>query len=654
MHDSNRSRHDIHPSKLAYRKDIQGLRALAILLVVAAHAKIPGFEGGFIGVDVFFVISGYLITGLLIKELTSNNQINYLQFYARRLKRLLPALTLVIASSAVLASRLLPPIEQIPQAKSAAAAIFWVSNFRFVFQDLDYFGSQAEENVYLHTWSLGVEEQFYLIWPILLSLSFWIAKHRATLRTALVTSLSLIGVISLSTCIWQTSHDARLSFYLMPFRAWQFCTGGLVFLLADKIAPPRNLCAVVATSGLLLIIGCTMFLHNSIPYPGVWATIPTFGTALLLIVGEKKGTIKPLLENRLAQGIGNISYSWYLWHWPVFVLGGLVLPLNDLRNQLLLVATSWALAYISYVFIENPIRFSTWKEDKFGMQIVLALFLMLTVNIGAIQWSKLPSNTKENSTNSPFSTVKFDLPEIYKHGCDDWIQSSDVEICKFGSNDAKLKAVIFGDSIGLQWFPAINEIALKSRWQLLVITKSACPIVNEPFFYPIIGREFTECAEWRAKAIAAIADMSPNLVIIGSAETYNFSLKQWHDGTKSVLQMLAPTSEKIFLLRATPLLGFDGPNCLAQMNGGRGDIQSQRACRSSYKAHASSIAWQGINAAADQYQNVTLVDMNELVCPQESCDAYRDGLFIYRDGQHLTTQFVRSLTDPLRKMLQGQ
>lgn len=653
MHDPNRSPNDIRPSKLTYRKDIQGLRAVAILLVIAAHAQIPGFGGGFIGVDVFFVISGYLITGLLVKELTSNNRINFIEFYSRRLKRLLPALALVVIVSAFLAYRLLPPTEQLPQAISAASAIFWVSNLQFAFQDLDYFGSQAEQNIYLHTWSLGVEEQFYLVWPLLLTLAFWAAKSKPNRRAALVTALSVIGVSSLVACAWQTYQDARLSFYLMPFRAWQFCAGGLVFLLADKFEHRRNIDTAISLFGLMLIIGCAIFLRDSMPYPGIWAIIPTFGTALLLIAGGKKDIVAMLMENRIAQGIGNISYSLYLWHWPVFVLGGLILPLNNLTNQVILITTSCLLAYISYMFVENPIRFSSWHAKSYGRQIFGALFLMVIINIGAIRWGSLQIIAPEPSSNDWFSTVKSDLPEIYKHGCDDWFRSADVKICKFGADDSKLKAVIFGDSIGLQWFPAIHEIAKAADWQLLVMTKSACPMVNEPFFYPTIGREYTECAEWRANAIATITNISPDLVILGSAETYNFSLKQWQDGTESVLLTLAASASKIYFLRATPQLGFDGPNCLAKMSDMK-DIESQRGCRSNYNSHEDSIAWRGINTAASKYQNVKLIDMNEFVCPQGSCSAYRDGAFIYRDGQHLTAQFVHSLTDLLRQHLEAQ
>lgn len=645
------------PATLTYRKDIQGLRALAVLLVIAAHAKIPGFEGGFIGVDVFFVISGYLITGLLLKELASEGEIRFLRFYARRLKRLLPALALVVTTTAFISYQMLPTTEQLPQAVSAATAIFWVSNIHFAFGNLDYFGSQADQNVFLHTWSLGVEEQFYLAWPILLALTFWATRNRKY-QTNLTIMLAAVAVISLIACIYQTSLNARLAFYLTPFRAWQFGVGGLVFLFSERSTLiSKTTASTLSVLGLLLIIGSALTLRSSAPYPGVFALIPTIGAAFLIIAGgaSTSGLTSKLMENRFAHGMGNISYSWYLWHWPIFILGGLFLPLSNPINQLLLILASGVLAYVTYHLFENPIRHSQWQANQYGRQIIAALILMSTINIGAIHWNNKQSDKAEADPNDWFTAVRTDLPEIYGLGCDDWFRSSEVKICKFGGDDdAQAKVVVFGDSIGLQWFPAIKEIAEKENWQLLVITKSACPMANIPFFYPTIGREYTECAEWRSNAITKIKEISADIVILGSAETYNFSPEQWQEGTESVLREIAPNARKIYFIRATPTLAFDGPSCLAQQATDLQDPNGQGGCRSSYNSQEASTVWRSISAATTHYQNVKLIDLNELVCPDGTCSAYRDGAFLYRDSQHLTATFIRSLSEPLHTMLEAQ
>jgi peptidoglycan/LPS O-acetylase OafA/YrhL len=646
MHDPNRSPNDIHPSKLTYRKDIQGLRAVAILLVIAAHAKIPGFGGGFIGVDVFFVISGYLITGLLVKELTSNNRINFLEFYARRLKRLLPALALVVIASAFLAYRLLPSAEQLPQAISAASAIFWVSNLQFAFQDLDYFDSQAEQNIYLHTWSLGVEEQFYLVWPILLTLIFGAAKGSRSPQTVLIRVLAIIGATSLAACIWQTSQDARLSFYLMPFRAWQFSFGGLAFLLADRIALSKRAASIASITGLFLIISCAIFLLHSIPYPGIAATIPAIGTTLLLISGKSNngGVIAKLLESRLAQGVGNISYSWYLWHWPILSFGFIFLSSHKLTSSIFLILTSWILAVLTYHLLENPIRKHKKLVNFNGWQIIVALALMALVNVGAIRWFNQASNQLEKSPPDIYTKAKADMPIIYGMGCDDWYQSADIKLCSFGNENAENVVAIIGDSIGLQWFPALHKIYNKPNWRILVATKSACPMVDEDFYYQRIGRKYTECSQWRAGLMETLKQLNPNIIILGSAETYDFTAEQWKKGTERVLRQISQSTSKAYVIRATPGLPFDGLQCLAALQ--KSENSNSQNCAASI-TRSQSDAWTSIRDVANRLPNVFTIDLNDEVCPEGICQAELRGIVVYRDSIHLTSTFIESLAEGL-------
>src|SRR2546421_330933 len=213
---------------MTFRPDIEGLRAVAILLVVAAHAKVGGRAGGFIGVDVFFVLSGYLITGLLMQELAQHGSIDFAAFYARRLRRLLPSLIVVLVSTCLLAQQLLPAGEQAQQAMAAATAALWLSNFYFSFSTLEYFGPAAETNLFLHTWSLGVEEQFYLLWPALvLVLAGGAGKRRLWTVMPIVAAAGLLG------CIAWTATQPMLAFYMMPARMWQFALGAVVFLYAN-------------------------------------------------------------------------------------------------------------------------------------------------------------------------------------------------------------------------------------------------------------------------------------------------------------------------------------------------------------------------------------------------------------------------------------
>ncbi|HEY3519458.1 MAG TPA: acyltransferase, partial [Rhodanobacteraceae bacterium] len=325
-----------HVYRLGYRGDIEGLRAIAILLVVAAHAKVKWLAGGFVGVDVFYVLSGYLITGLLVQEIRTARTIRFANFYARRLRRLLPALLMMIAVTCVLGRLLLAPGEQPAQASSAAAASLWLSNFHFAFQRMDYFAPGSEANLFLHTWSLGVEEQFYLVWPLLLVLAMgaWEGAKREPSVRRLGWVMLLTAVLSFALSLYWTYAQPQLAFYMMPSRAWQFALGALVFLgfgapdfqPGTQIPRRQNMLWVAGWAGLCLIVAAGVLLDERVPYPGFWAILPSMGAALVLASGGcgAIGGVDRFLALKPMQAIGRISYAWYLWHWPALLLGAAV------------------------------------------------------------------------------------------------------------------------------------------------------------------------------------------------------------------------------------------------------------------------------------------------------------------------------------------
>ncbi len=351
---------------LDFRPDIQGLRALAIFLVVFCHAGLPGFAGGFIGVDIFFVLSGYLITGLLIKEVHLTNKINFLRFYSRRFKRLLPALLTVVLTTSVIAYFVLAPFEQIEQAQTAFSVSIWLSNFYFSFMDLNYFAPAVNNNLFLHTWSLAVEEQFYLLWPLLLFILLIKVQHENEQVKNQNLLHGLIGIFLLSLClgIYWLYKAPNLAFYLMPSRGWQFALGGIAFFVTrnkslwlgkPKLEENLNLAGLI---GIGLIIAGLFLLDEESLYPGFNALLPSFGASLLLISGVSKKLpfYTQVLSWKWMQKIGNLSYSWYLWHWPVLVLGNIVYPQTTFSIQLSLVLLSLLLAQITYILIETPLR----------------------------------------------------------------------------------------------------------------------------------------------------------------------------------------------------------------------------------------------------------------------------------------------------------
>jgi len=357
---------------LTFRHDLQGLRAIAILLVILAHAGLNIISGGFIGVDVFFVLSGYLITGLLLRELEQAGHISFMRFYARRLKRLFPALVFMLIVSSGLAIWLLSGVEARSQLASLPFSATWTSNLYFTFTTFDYFDELANRDLFLHTWSLGVEEQFYLIWPAVLLTLLWLGRKQ---RKANLNDFSLIptGLIitfftSLILSIYWTENSPLAAFYLMPSRIWQFSLGAIVYCLFrigsfSAISFNNISTYFMSVTGLLLIIGSAMLLHPNLTYPGLWALLPSFGAALIIAAGHTSPKDSGgLLTHPILVWVGDRSYSLYLWHWPIFIIGfsmGLqdqVLPTLGMMLLAILAAT------LSYQLIERPFWKGQWSH----------------------------------------------------------------------------------------------------------------------------------------------------------------------------------------------------------------------------------------------------------------------------------------------------
>jgi len=648
--------------RLGYRADIEGLRAVAILLVVACHAKVPWLTGGFVGVDVFYVLSGYLITGLLVQEIHTTGTFRFANFYACRLRRLLPALLLMLAVACVLGRLLLAANGQGQQALAATSAALWLSNFHFAFANMDYFAPGAETNLFLHTWSLGVEEQFYLVWPLLvvLGLGAWAGTKRLPTTVRLKYVFGSVFALALALSIYWTWHAPRLAFYMMPSRAWQFALGALVFLIVGTPKyqtgawkPGAAWSIFAGWTGLAMILAAALLIDGSVPYPGFWALLPTLGTALTLTAGIGQARWREAtgwLSTRPMQAIGRVSYAWYLWHWPVLLLGAQLVDARNGWNRLLLVLLSLLIAALSYRFFETPIRHNRKLLAKPRLAVFAGLAIMILVGSLALRWHDSAQARMNDPRQLRFVAAHFDAPVIYSMGCDDWYHSARVKICSFGDPHAKHTAVAIGDSIALQWFPAYARIFDKPGWRLLVMTKSSCPMVDEPIFYPRIGREYTECSQWRKAALRDITIIKPEVIMLGSTAN-RLKKAQWIMGTRRVLAEIAPAAKQIYIMRATPRLPFDGPSCLAPRSTlYRALAGSSRCTAPAYNPYDAKL-FQWLRIAATPYSHVHVVDMTNSVCPVGICHAEIDGKIVFRDSEHMTGTYAASLAPALAKAL---
>jgi peptidoglycan/LPS O-acetylase OafA/YrhL len=648
------------------------LRAIAVALVVLAHAGFAGFAGGYIGVDVFFVLSGYLISGLLIDEYSSSGAIRYGRFLARRLRRLLPALLVMLVVVFVAASQLLSAYELRMQSGSLPYAASWTSNIFFAVVERDYFSALQAEDLFLHTWSLGVEEQFYIFWPWVLLLTFSLSKPgspHVNVRNRILIVLALAFVASLALELYWAFTRPLYSFYFMPSRIWQFALGAAVFVLrnaevsrqeAEPGTRPRLLFSQgSAYLGLLLILGSAITLQTDTNYPGYSALFPSLGAALVIAAGTvAMPGVNALLATKPMVWLGDRSYSLYLWHWPLLILGNSYGLTDSLLGTAALIGGSVILATLSYRFIELPFwrgRFSTTPMTR-TIAVSVAAIAIVMASYQGIR-TGIPRLADPPTSANAYDPRVDASPLIYSANshCDTGHFSSQIVPCAIGTRGADKLAVLIGDSIGAQWSTLVSAIWESPDWQILVLTKSACAIVDENYHYAKIGGPYHVCTEWRNAVLDYIESIEPDVILIGSSADYEFSDQQWLQGSSRVLSRVSGAAKQVVVIQPNPGLSFDGPSCLEEPY--RFSIRlkdSKRECEEALSSSQTAHVGKLIDQAATSFDNVHTLDLGDLVCPGARCAAEStDGTIVYRDSQHLTMSFVNSLVPDALDRLVG-
>lgn len=659
-----------HDRTFTYRPDLQGLRAISIILVVLNHVGVSFVPGGFVGVDVFFVLSGYLISGLLIQEYTNRGSIDLLQFIARRLRRLLPALFLMLSVVVLISSVLLSSYEVLQQTASVLYATTWTSNLFFSLSTINYFEEIKSRDLFLHTWSLGVEEQFYITWPVLILIIFTVLKKLQVGthgRSQLLTMLMVLFLGSLGLSWYWTQTNPLWSFYMMPSRIWQFALGAAAFVWFQPKRYPHKeskqlyLSALwgahLGAVGVGLIFGAAAFLNANGTYPGFWALLPSIGALLIISAGHfnHAQTGRSILAHPVLVWIGDRSYSWYLWHWPLLMLGfswGLQHHFTETTG---LVALSFLFAILSYRYVELPFWKGRLSHANPLIVILLSVLAMLTMIWCAQSYLKPPVSNNVPQSVSSTSRARSDVPIIYAYGCDAWYANADVNPCIIGEASAPRTVVLLGDSVGAQWFSIFPEIFKSPEWRIMVLTKSSCPMVDEDLFYSRIGKIYTVCTEWRNEVFGYLESIRPDIVFLGSAATYNFSRNQWVNGSKRILARLTKIASHVFVIPGTYQLSFDGPGCLERhlSSPQPSAVASTQVCRENLFSKEPARVAHYLDQAVKIFPNARLLDLNDLVCPNGQCSAQDSaGIVVFRDQQHLTDSFVRAQAPMVHKRLE--
>jgi peptidoglycan/LPS O-acetylase OafA/YrhL len=622
------------PSTQQFRPDIEGLRGVAILLVVFYHIGVPGFAGGYVGVDVFFVLSGYLITGLLLQEIETTGHLRLRNFYARRARRLLPAAALTLALTCLASYWLLSPVEQMELPKSAITTAAYTSNIYFARKSTAYLPRVTDTNPFLHTWSLSVEEQFYLAWPVLLLLC---RGGRRRLWWAMVATF--LGTLALS--FWLTFFRQPWAFFLSPPRGWEFAAGGLGVLLSKqtKFAP------LLRWVGLVLVIGASAMFSGMTPFPGIAAAVPVIGTVMILHGRDASQGLGRFLSARPLRWLGRLSYSWYLWHWPVLVIATSIWGTISAaaRGECLLL--SLALAFVTYHTVENPIRRSQWLGWRPARSLAMAGCLAICGVGVALLWAMALRQVLASPPQQRLAHAATNRPEVYDLGCFAGFYPTAPVKCVFGSGRT---VVLFGDSHAAQWFPALREL---TGWRVVTFLKGACAAPDVSYFYPTLRRRYTECEQWRSAAFDVMRELHPEAVVISSSSSYvpgMVNAKEWQAGTQRTIEKLSRLGARVYIIRDTPRPYFAVPSCLSRALWVK--WLPSRGCGFRFDERALNDLYTGEKAAAAN-SGARYLDLNELVCPQSNCLPEANGEVIYDNDSYLTPSFVKRLANVFQDAL---
>jgi peptidoglycan/LPS O-acetylase OafA/YrhL len=607
---------------------IQSLRALAALLVLIYHADY--LPGGYIGVDIFYVISGYLITNLLLRELEQTRRLEFMAFYARRFKRLLPASFVVVITTGIVGWILLPNSYRADFGRDLIAASTYISNFLFALWDADYQNLGSTPSPFIHFWSLAVEEQFYLFWPILILICF-----RMKGRTGVFYGVLTVALTSFLFSLYLTERSPVWSFYILPTRAWEMASGALILFASKRLREGFFNRPQLGLLSIVLISFSTFLFNETTSFPGTAALLPVIATALLILSRENWPPFLDVLSRfPLTQWLGKISYPLYLWHWPVLVIPEIslsrALRLHELIPAICLILL---LSELTNRFIEEPLRYSSLATKKIFLASLAATLLSVTLGI-AISASYSSSITSSSGFTFDIDEVR-SKPKNNLDGCHIHVGVTIAPECEYGDTNSEKTIVLYGDSHAAQWLPALDIIGRQYGMRIVSLTKSACPsaeVIKE------LSSQYRvdDCQKFRDESISRIKRENPDAVIMTGMQPFtapnsNISSRDWWLKGEAIAYSRIKNQTKFpIYLTDTPLPKVDIPSCVAEAKGNECDTSRP--------------------VSPEVAPGLIALNPTPWLC-DSSCPAVIDEIVVYRDKSHLTVAMSEYLAPFLAKEL---
>lgn len=660
----------------SYRREIDGLRAVAVLSVILHHAGVDWLPGGYIGVDVFFVISGFLIGGIVIAEREAR-QFTYRDFYIRRVRRILPALLAMIIVTLPFSWALMTPEQLRYYGGGALSTLLFLSNVWF-YQRIDYFNPRAIEDPLIHTWSLGVEEQFYIILPILILLCLKFG------RQVTATVLVLIAVASFSWAVASSADQPMEAFYLLHTRMWELLVGVLLAMVRQKLVVwPVFLRAGLASSGLALVLAALLFTPPMVPWPGLWTVLPVAGTAMVLGFGDTPSPARILLSLRPVVGIGLVSYSAYLWHQPL--LGFLALEgwhPHEALEVTLIIAATLTLAVLSWRLIEEPFRRERLPRAVSRALLVVGTIVIAGFAVGGHVTEGYPARLPpEVLAITDIDTLR---PATYRQCLDVRRDEGPIrdlsESCHHGAAVPPTIA-IWGDSHAAVLAAPLGNVIASHGLSLIELTTSSCQPI--PGLVNVSQRRSEQCAVQNARILDWLVDSPEVETVILYAYWDSYIINQDYDnGAGDVVRdqlysvpleapldlseadrlqaisdrligtmgRLRAAGKRVIVITSLPAPGFDVPDALARRLWREGQRPETMTIPAKAYQDYSAVALKVLNTAC-KATGAECMDLSDAFCSAEVCFSVSDGKPLYFDANHLSLDGVGRLMKPLLERL---
>lgn len=658
-----------------FRPDIQGVRALAVTMVVIYHLYPSLLPGGYVGVDVFFVVSGFLITGQLWHRYQRYGRVHLLDFWGRRARRLLPAAALVLAVVWVASYLMLPATRLSDTANQIRASALYFQNWQLASNAVNYLKSADAATPVVHFWSLSVEEQFYLIWPLLFAVAaISAARYRRVVLGGLIAAL-VAG--SLAYSVYETRVNPRAAYFVTTTRMWELGTGGLLALLPGRVDRVLRRQGWLGWAGLALVAATPFLLSGTSAFPGTLALLPVGGAALLIAGGSDRARLGParLMSLRPMVFLGGISYSLYLWHWPVIDLWTAHTGKSaGIESGLALIGISVVLAWLTKILVEDTVRGSRRLAGHPGRSLSMVLAAALPVTLASVylagvpgQWNgklgpgypgaavlaRTVSRVPAQPVLPPLDDRHAAVPEYWQQGCLAAPDAIDPKVCVYGDTASPVLTVaLVGDSIAGNWFPALEKIALRYHWKLVTDLHGTCPWTAT--LTANNSTRHTSCQRWGAAVLhGLLTSIRPDVVItsdlpgegtVTHPQPGPAAFAQIGAGMAQYWTQLEDHGISVVAIRETPMMGFSAPECVARYGA------SSRKCD---KPAATAIRHDPptVQAARRMAGKVGVIDMNKFVCGPKLCPSVIGNVLVYFDGHHMTSSYSQTLAPYLAPRL---